>query len=72
MYGNSKNSAKREVYSNSTLLQETSEISNEQSKLHLKQLQKEQENSKSVEKRNHRKESRGKWARNEECGRKHQ
>ena len=41
--GRSKNSSKREVYSNSISPQETRKITNKQSNLHLKQLEKEEE-----------------------------
>ena len=40
--GCSKSSSKREVYSNTSLPQETRKISNKQSTLHLKELEKEQ------------------------------
>ena len=41
--GCSKNSSKREVYSNTTLPQETRKTSNRQPTLHLKQLEKEEQ-----------------------------
>ena len=41
--GRSKSSAKREVYSNTSLPQETGNISNKQLTLHLKQLEKEEQ-----------------------------
>ena len=42
----SKSSSKREVYSNTTVLQETRNISNKQPNLHLKQLEKEEQKKK--------------------------
>ena len=43
--GCSKNSSKREVYNNTILLQETRKTLNEQPNLHLKQLEKEEQNN---------------------------
>ena len=44
--GPSKSSSKREVYSNTILPQEIRKISNKQPNLHLKQLEKEEEEQK--------------------------
>ena len=49
--GHSKSSSKREVYSNSISPQETRKISNKQSNLHLKQLDKEEQRKPKVSRR---------------------
>ena len=49
--GHSKSSSKREVYSNSISPQETRKISNKQSTLHLKQLEKEEQRKLKVSRR---------------------
>ena len=49
--GCSKSSSKREVYSNTILTQETRKISNKQSTLHLKQLEKEEQTKSKVSRR---------------------
>ena len=49
--GCSKNSSKREVYSNTTVPQETKKISNKQLNLHLKQLEKEEQKNPKVSRR---------------------
>ena len=49
--GCSKSSSKRKVYSNTILPQETRKISNTQPKLHLKQLEKEEQKNPKVSRR---------------------
>ena len=46
--GGSKSSSKREVYCNAILLQETRKTSNRQHNLHLKQLEKEEQNPQKI------------------------
>ena len=49
--GHSKNSSKREVYSNSFSIQETRKISNNNQTLHLKQLEKEEQRKSKIRRR---------------------
>ena len=49
--GGSKSSSKREVYCNAILPQETRKTSNRQHNLHLKQLEKEEQNPQKIRKR---------------------
>ena len=56
----SKSSSKTEVYSNTILSQETRKISDKQPNLYLKELEKEEQNPKVVEEKNHKDQSRNK------------
>ena len=67
-YGWSKSSSKREVYSNTVLTQETTNISNKQPNLTPKAIRERRtKNPQSSQKeRNHKDQIRNKWKRNEE------
>ena len=58
--GYSKSSSKRETWSHISLQQETRKISDKQPNLYLKELEKEEQNPKVVEEKNHKDQSRNK------------
>ena len=63
--GCSKNSSKRKVNSNTILPQETRKYSIDNLNLHLKQLEKEEQENQNYKERNHKDQSRNNLKRNE-------